>query len=420
MFKQAKVLVGLMVVVFLMGIVTGEVSAWGRRRKEKEKPVTSGIVESTATTDTSVDDMDVRIDKLVEQISKSMAREKKTKIAVIEFTDLYGNITAFGKYLAEELITKLFQTGKFRVIERQLLNKVVEEQKLSLTQLIDPESAKELGRILGVDAIVSGTITDLVDRLKVNARIIGTETGDIFAVASTAITKDETVVKLLGTIEARPYASEMETTATTPTSGPSGNLVVNGDFEQDLSVGWKKVIDWDPKYVDEAGVNWAKIEPELFGTSNVLHLYHEGISQISLIQEVPVSTTDLEFSVSIKLYALHSGGGSTGAFFWLELQDDTGRLLGDIWWRAGRIEHLKDSPVRRIVVQELRSGGVDIKWKTYNINLRDELSTYMIGVKKERVKKVVLKMLCWSSPCWSSSGHRSELWVDNITLREIK
>ena len=205
--------------------------------------------------------MDESINELVQKISQSMTAQRKTKIAVVEFTDLQGNVTNFGKYLAEELITRLFQTDKFRIIERSLLNKVVEEQKLSLTQLIEPSSAQKLGRILGVDAIVSGTITDLGGKLKINARMIGTETGDVFAVASTAITKDETVVKLLGTIEARPYASEMETTATTPTSGPSGNLVVNGDFEQDLSVGWKKVIDWDPKYVDLAGINWAKVEP---------------------------------------------------------------------------------------------------------------------------------------------------------------
>jgi WD40 repeat protein len=95
---------------------------------------------------------DERINELVQQISSAMIEKKKITIAVIEFTDLNGNVNEFSKYLAEELITRLFQTDKFKVIERQYLNKVIEEQKLSLTRIIDPDSAKTLGKILGVEA----------------------------------------------------------------------------------------------------------------------------------------------------------------------------------------------------------------------------------------------------------------------------
>ena len=131
---------------------------------------------------------------------ESLSQESKSKIAVIEFSDLNGNVTEFGMYLSEELITRLFLTRKFDVIERQLLNKVLSEQKLGMTGLIDDESAIAIGKLLGVDAIVSGTITDLGTSLKVNARIISTETGKVFGVAGTKIGKDETVEKLMGII----------------------------------------------------------------------------------------------------------------------------------------------------------------------------------------------------------------------------
>jgi hypothetical protein len=36
-------------------------------------------------------------------------------------------------------------TDKFKVIERQLLNKIIAEQKLSLTGIVDPVLAKKLG-----------------------------------------------------------------------------------------------------------------------------------------------------------------------------------------------------------------------------------------------------------------------------------
>ena len=143
---------------------------------------------------------DESIRDLITQIVNSITKGGKTKIAVIEFSDLEGRVNKFGKYLAEELITRLFMTGRFEVIERQLLEKVLSEQKLSLTGLIDPGSAMEIGKLLGVDAIVSGTITDLGISLKVNARIISTETGSVFAVAATEIVKDATVKKLMSRV----------------------------------------------------------------------------------------------------------------------------------------------------------------------------------------------------------------------------
>jgi TolB-like protein len=147
--------------------------------------------------DAQQSNLDQRVADLSEQISKEMSENQKKTIAVIEFVDLKGNVTDFGRYLAEKLITKLVQTKKFKVIERQLLNRVIAEQKLSLTGTIDPSSAKQLGKLLGVDAICSGTISDLAQTLDVNGRLISTETGEIFAVASTIIPKDDSVTNLM-------------------------------------------------------------------------------------------------------------------------------------------------------------------------------------------------------------------------------
>jgi TolB-like protein len=141
--------------------------------------------------------LDQRVNELSQQITKEMSDNQKTTIAIIEFSDLQGNVTDLGRFLAEELITRLYQTKKFKVIERQLLNKIISEQKLSLTGMVDPKSAKQLGKVLGVDAVASGTITDLAQSLRVNARLISTETGEIFAVASTEVFKDESVTKLI-------------------------------------------------------------------------------------------------------------------------------------------------------------------------------------------------------------------------------
>ena len=144
--------------------------------------------------------LDSQLDNLTNQIVESLTQKQKSKIAVIEFSDLDGNITEFGKYLSEELITRLFLTNRFEVVERNLLNKILEEHKLNMSGLVDENTIKELGRLLGVDAIASGSITDLGENIKVNARLISTETGSVFSVASAKIEKDETVRVLLDKI----------------------------------------------------------------------------------------------------------------------------------------------------------------------------------------------------------------------------
>lgn len=167
-----------------------------------------GVIHKT--TAKVIGNLDNALGDLTNQIVNSMAEKGKKKVAVIEFSDLNGRVTEFGKYLAEELITRLFMTKKFEVIERQLLNKVLKEQKLSLTGVLDPSSVKTIGTLLGVDAIVSGTITDLGTSLKVNARIISTETGTVFAVAATEIVKDATVRKLMSRVSAVERSKEPE------------------------------------------------------------------------------------------------------------------------------------------------------------------------------------------------------------------
>jgi TolB-like protein len=108
---------------------------------------------------------------------------KKTKIAVLDFQmqGEQGETKDLGKIVAEWLITGLVETGRFDVIERRLLEKLLEEQKLGVTGAIDPTSAAQLGKILGVKTIVSGTVTSLEGYTEINARLINVDTASIVA-----------------------------------------------------------------------------------------------------------------------------------------------------------------------------------------------------------------------------------------------
>ena len=119
-------------------------------------------------------------------VNGALADFKKTKIAVLDF-QLQGKgyeTEDMGRIVSEWMITALVKEGRFEVVERRLLEKVINEQKLATSGLVDESSATQLGRILGVKVIISGSILKLHDTIEVNARIIDVQTASIIAAES--------------------------------------------------------------------------------------------------------------------------------------------------------------------------------------------------------------------------------------------
>jgi hypothetical protein len=61
--------------------------------------------------------------------------------------------------VSELLISKLVQDGNVTVVERAAIDKIIAEQNLTNSDRADPATAAKVGKLLGVDAIILGTIT---------------------------------------------------------------------------------------------------------------------------------------------------------------------------------------------------------------------------------------------------------------------
>jgi TolB-like protein len=142
------------------------------------------------------------IDSLAAKISATVAGQGKRKIAVLPFRDLNGRPTVFGAFISEELVTRLVNGANLEVVERALLNQALAELKLGQSGAIDPQTAAQVGRFAGVQAIVTGTTTDLGSSVFINCRLIAVETGQIAGAASTQILKDDDVRSILAEREA--------------------------------------------------------------------------------------------------------------------------------------------------------------------------------------------------------------------------
>lgn len=131
--------------------------------------------------------------------------DQKKRMGFIELSDIDGKtVRALDHYVTEKLLTYCFASPefseRFKFIERYQLSKILKELRLESNSLFDPETAKRFGKLKGIDAFVTGTVTvgnphgassDGATRnpgyVDMNVRVINTETGSVVGVAAKKI-----------------------------------------------------------------------------------------------------------------------------------------------------------------------------------------------------------------------------------------
>ena len=100
---------------------------------------------------------------------------RKKRVAVFDFdyatvhsgvAAIFGQDVDIGKGICDLLVTNLVKDGTYSVIERKALDKIMTEQNFSNSDRANPTSAAKLGKLLGVDAIIVGSITQFGNETK--------------------------------------------------------------------------------------------------------------------------------------------------------------------------------------------------------------------------------------------------------------
>lgn len=115
------------------------------------------------------------------------------RIAISEFENKSDYYDA-GRYAADRLEYYLYNRSNFQIIERRMINNVLDELSLHQSGLVDPATVKQVGKMLGADAIVVGSITgyyrgkselitdQIKSRYEVTIKVLDVETGRILHV----------------------------------------------------------------------------------------------------------------------------------------------------------------------------------------------------------------------------------------------
>jgi TolB-like protein/predicted negative regulator of RcsB-dependent stress response len=85
----------------------------------------------------------------------------------------------FNRALQEMLTTDLAVSRDVRIVERGRLEEVLKEQDLGKTEFLDKASAAKVGRGVGADAVLTGSVWVQEDDMRIDVRLVHVETGEI-------------------------------------------------------------------------------------------------------------------------------------------------------------------------------------------------------------------------------------------------
>ena len=139
----------------------------------------------------------LNLDTIIERAARGVEEvlPQGTMVAVLNFV---SPSEAFSDYVIEELTGKLVTGRRVTIVDRRNLALISQEMNLQLSGDVSDESAQAIGRMLGAQSIVSGTLTNMGTFHRFRIRVINVETAAIQTQVSLDLRNDAQVAFLLG------------------------------------------------------------------------------------------------------------------------------------------------------------------------------------------------------------------------------
>lgn len=114
------------------------------------------------------------------KLSRKKIRREMLKVAVVDFAERGDlGVKDAGSSVAEWFTTALQKTGAFDIYERISMQKLMDEYKLGMTGIADEKTMAQIGKVRGVQAIVTGSVLKFQNTISLTVKLIDTETAKI-------------------------------------------------------------------------------------------------------------------------------------------------------------------------------------------------------------------------------------------------
>ncbi|MDR0709133.1 MAG: CsgG/HfaB family protein [Spirochaetaceae bacterium] len=142
--------------------------------------------------------------------------EKGNKIAVLNFS---APTARLAEYVAEELTANFVNDGSWTVVDRNNLELLQQEMQFQLSGEVDDDTVLSIGRKLGAQIIISGSMEAVGNLFRLRVRAISVETAAIKGINTANIQRD----RILASLAETPPAASAAETSPAPAGKPPAN-----------------------------------------------------------------------------------------------------------------------------------------------------------------------------------------------------
>jgi len=207
---------------------------------------TDQVIESSAiiSLDEAIAAAAVRIDERI---------EAGTKIALINFN---SHSERFSFYVLDELSANLLDSGKLVVVDRREIDLIRTEFDFQFSGEVGDDSMQALGRMLGAQSIVSGSLTEIGGSFRIVFRALDVQSAVVVAQYRTDIAIDNRVLALIDGGRSSTVTTAPGRTSPAP-SIADNEIIFNGRryVRFDISLTWTAA----KAYVERLGGHLATI-----------------------------------------------------------------------------------------------------------------------------------------------------------------
>ncbi|MHA6298736.1 FlgO family outer membrane protein [Devosia sp. CAU 1758] len=181
------------------------IRAWGRMLIRRMLPIFAAVTVSIgasgmANAQQVAGTVEDGLVQLAYDIAERSKAAERTTIAVLPFLHADGTCSVLSTYVVDELILSLFSLAdtEIDIVERSQLEAIIAELSIGEGGLLNPATTVRLGNLSGVSALTIGTITVIGNRVRLNARLVATDTGRIFSAAAVTVPNTSDLSTLMG------------------------------------------------------------------------------------------------------------------------------------------------------------------------------------------------------------------------------
>ena len=173
----------------------------------------------------------LKILALILTLSNTSAQDKSNNTAAIFDFDGRGVSQNEAQSLTSRFRSKFISIGTYKIVERAMMDNIIEEQGLQQSGCTSDECAVQVGSLLGVQFMISGSIGKLGQTYTIDSKIVSVETGE--TILSKQLTYEGELDALINEMQYMAYLlSEVEPPAEFMKTRKSGEIILDKDIEE--------------------------------------------------------------------------------------------------------------------------------------------------------------------------------------------